>query len=163
MGRTSRALHASQFGTGRGIPWEQRDGRRLDGGAAPRSLSLFSDFWQAELRSTGRGRELSRTCGTSGATASRAGQRCERRAPGCADLSDGLATVQGSFTVGIHSQVDGKLQALFKEGQRVNRAMCSRRDSRLYKAALDQAKAKKEQDQAPLEALQKDLVRFKRR
>jgi multidrug efflux system membrane fusion protein len=75
----------------------------------------------------------------------------------------GLGAVQASFTVGIHSQVDGKLQeVLFTEGQRVKQGdVLAKIDPRLYKAALDLAKAKKAQDEAQLAAYQKDLARFK--
>jgi membrane fusion protein, multidrug efflux system len=75
----------------------------------------------------------------------------------------GLGTVQASFTVGIHAQVDGKLeQVLFNEGQYVNRGdVLAKIDPRLYQAAFNQAKAKKAQDDAALVALEKDLVRFK--
>ena len=74
----------------------------------------------------------------------------------------GLGAVQATFTVGIHSQVDGKLQdVFFKEGQHVERnEVLAKIDPRLFKAALDQAKAKKAQDQATLIGLQKDLERF---
>ena len=75
----------------------------------------------------------------------------------------GLGTVQALFTVGIHAQVDGKLQEVFfKEGQRVKKGdVLARIDPRLYKAALDQAKAREAQDEAALVAAQKDLERFK--
>lgn len=75
----------------------------------------------------------------------------------------GLGTVQALFTVAIHSQVDGKLQEIFfQEGQRVKKGdMLAKIDPRLYQAALDQAKAKKAQDEAALIAAQKDLDRFK--
>src|ERR1019366_1350160 len=75
----------------------------------------------------------------------------------------GLGTVQASFTVGIHSQVDGKLQeVLFTEGQHVNKGdVLAKIDPRLFQAALDQAKAKKAQDEAQLVAASKDLARFK--
>jgi multidrug efflux system membrane fusion protein len=75
----------------------------------------------------------------------------------------GLGTVQASFTVGIHSQVDGKLQeVLFTEGQHVKKGdVLAKIDPRLFQAALDQAKAKKAQDQAQLIAADKDLTRFK--
>ena len=75
----------------------------------------------------------------------------------------GLGTAQASFTVGIHSQVDGKLQdVLFKEGQQVKKGdVLAKIDPRLYQAALDQAKAKKAQDEALLVAAEKDLARFK--
>src|SRR6185312_5195247 len=57
----------------------------------------------------------------------------------------GLGTVQATFTIGIHSQVDGKLQdVLFKEGQHVKKGdVLAKIDPRLFQAALDQAKAKK--------------------
>src|SRR5947208_8273265 len=75
----------------------------------------------------------------------------------------GLGTVQASFTVGIHSQVDGKLQEVFfTEGQHVKKGdLLAQIDPRLFQAALDQAKAKKAQDQALLVSAQKDLERFK--
>jgi multidrug efflux system membrane fusion protein len=75
----------------------------------------------------------------------------------------GLGTVQATFTIGIHSQVDGKLQDVrFKEGQHVKKGdVLAKIDPRLFQAALDQAKAKKAQDQATLIGLQKDLDRFK--
>jgi len=75
----------------------------------------------------------------------------------------GLGTVQPTLSVGIHSQVDGKLQeVLFTEGQHVNKGdVLAKIDPRLFQAALDQAKAKKAQDQALLVAAQKDLTRFK--
>jgi membrane fusion protein, multidrug efflux system len=75
----------------------------------------------------------------------------------------GLGTVQASFTVGIHSQVDGKLQdVLFTEGQHVKKGdLLAKIDPRLFQAALDQAKAKKAQDEALLVAADKDLARFK--
>jgi membrane fusion protein, multidrug efflux system len=75
----------------------------------------------------------------------------------------GLGTVQAMLTVGIHSQVDGKLQdVLFTEGQHVHKDdVLARIDPRLFQAALDQAKARKAQDEALLVAAQKDLTRFK--
>ena len=76
---------------------------------------------------------------------------------------NGLGTVQASFTVGIHSQVDGKLQeVLFTEGQHVKKGdVLAKIDPRLFQAALDQAKAKKAQDQAQLISAEKDLARSK--
>jgi multidrug efflux system membrane fusion protein len=74
----------------------------------------------------------------------------------------GLGTVQALFTVGIHAQVDGKLQdVFFKEGQRVKKGdVLAKIDPRLYQAALDQAKAHKAMDDAALVAAEKDLARF---
>ncbi len=73
----------------------------------------------------------------------------------------GLGAVQASFTVGIRPQVDGKLEAvLFTEGQHVKKGdVLAKIDPRLYVAALDQAKAKKLQDEAMLSSAQKDLAR----
>src|ERR1700688_866651 len=75
----------------------------------------------------------------------------------------GLGTVQPTLNVGVHSQVDGKLQEVpFTEGQHVKKGdVIAKIDPRLFVAALDQAKAKKAQDQAQLGAAQKDLTRFK--
>src|SRR6266851_1938337 len=77
--------------------------------------------------------------------------------------ASGLGTVQASFTVGIHPQVDGKLQeVLFTEGQHVKKGdVLAKIDPRLYQAALDQAKAKKAQDEAQLISANKDLERSK--
>jgi multidrug efflux system membrane fusion protein len=73
----------------------------------------------------------------------------------------GLGAVQASFTVGIRPQVDGKLEAvLFTEGQQVKKGdVLAKIDPRLYIAALDQAKAKRMQDEAQLISAQKDLSR----
>jgi membrane fusion protein, multidrug efflux system len=73
----------------------------------------------------------------------------------------GLGAVQASFTVGIRPQVDGKLeQVLFKEGEHVRKGdVLAKIDPRLYQAALDQAKARKAQDEAQLISAQKDLSR----
>jgi membrane fusion protein, multidrug efflux system len=73
----------------------------------------------------------------------------------------GLGAVQASFTVGIRPQVDGKLETvLFTEGQQVKKGdVLARIDPRLFVAALDQAKAKRMQDEALLSSAQKDLSR----
>jgi membrane fusion protein, multidrug efflux system len=73
----------------------------------------------------------------------------------------GLGTVQASNTVKIASQVDGKLErVLFTEGQHVEKGdLLAKIDPRPYQAALDQAKAKKDQDAALLVAAEKDLIR----
>jgi multidrug efflux system membrane fusion protein len=75
----------------------------------------------------------------------------------------GLGAVQPTLSVGIHSQVDGKLQeVLFTEGQHIKKGdVIAKIDPRLFKAALDQAQAKKAQDEALLISAQKDLTRFK--
>jgi membrane fusion protein, multidrug efflux system len=73
----------------------------------------------------------------------------------------GLGVVQASFTVGIRPQVDGNLeQVLFKEGEYVRKGdVLAKIDPRLYQAALDNAKAKKAQDEAQLISARKDLQR----
>ncbi len=73
----------------------------------------------------------------------------------------GLGSVQASFTVGIRSQVDGKLEkVMFTEGQYVKKGdVLAKIDPRLFQASLDQAKAKKAQDDANLISAQKDLER----
>jgi membrane fusion protein, multidrug efflux system len=75
----------------------------------------------------------------------------------------GLGTVQASFTIEIHSQVDGIMQkVLFTEGQQVKKGdLLAQIDPRLFQAALDQAKAKRSQDVATLGAAAKDLERSK--
>jgi multidrug efflux system membrane fusion protein len=75
---------------------------------------------------------------------------------------EGLGTVQASNTVAIHSQVDGKLQSVnFVEGQHVHKGdILAVVDPRAFQAVLDQAKAKKAQDQAQLVSDAKDLARF---
>jgi multidrug efflux system membrane fusion protein len=73
----------------------------------------------------------------------------------------GLGTVQASSSIDIRSKVDGELQVvLFTEGQHVKKGDdLAKIDPRLFQAALDQAKAKKAQDEAALIAAEKDLVR----
>jgi len=76
--------------------------------------------------------------------------------------ASGLGTVQAIATVAIRSQVDGKIQeVLFTEGQHVKKGdVLVKIDPRLFQAALDQAKAKKAQDDAQLISAEKDLDRF---
>lgn len=73
----------------------------------------------------------------------------------------GLGAAQASLTVGIRPQVDGTLQeVLFTEGQHVKKGdVLAKIDQRLFKAALDQARAKRAQDVALLVAAEKDLTR----
>jgi multidrug efflux system membrane fusion protein len=78
-------------------------------------------------------------------------------------LLQGLGTVAASNTIAIHSQIDGKLQSVnFVEGQEVHKGdTLAVIDPRALQAALDQAVAKKAQDQAQLTGALKDLDRFK--
>jgi multidrug efflux system membrane fusion protein len=75
----------------------------------------------------------------------------------------GLGTVQAWNTIAVHSQIDGALDAVnFTEGQEVHKGdILAQIDPRALKAALDQAVAKKAEDQAQLVDDQKDLQRFK--
>jgi len=75
---------------------------------------------------------------------------------------DGLGTVQASATVTIKPQVDGVLtEVRFREGQDVRAGdVLARIDPRTYQAAVDQAVAKKAQDQANLANARVDLTRY---
>lgn len=82
------------------------------------------------------------------------------------DVSDyltGLGTVQAFNRVTVHVRVDGELQEItFTEGQFVRAGdVLAKIDPRQLQATLDQAKAKKAQDEATQIALEKDLERFK--
>ena len=75
---------------------------------------------------------------------------------------DGLGTVQAFYTVTVHSMIDGPLQQVaFKEGQDLHVGdVLARIDPRPYQAALDQAVAKKAQDDASLANARVDLARY---
>lgn len=77
-------------------------------------------------------------------------------------LLDGLGTVQAYNTVTVRARVDGELQqVLFTEGQVVHAGdVLARIDPRPFQAALDQAVAKKAQDEAQLANAQRDLQRY---
>jgi membrane fusion protein, multidrug efflux system len=74
----------------------------------------------------------------------------------------GLGTVQGFNTVLVRTRVDGQIDKIaFKEGQLVNEGdLLVEIDPRPYQATLDQAKAKKAQDQANLANANLDLQRY---
>jgi multidrug efflux system membrane fusion protein len=74
----------------------------------------------------------------------------------------GLGTVQGFNTVLVRTRVDGQIDKVaFKEGQMVNQGdLLVEIDPRPFQAALDQAKAKKAQDEANLANANLDLQRF---
>src|SRR6201985_2903885 len=76
----------------------------------------------------------------------------------------GLGTVQGFNTVLVRTRVDGQIDKIaFKEGQEVNQGdLLAEIDPRPYQATLDQAKAKKVQDEANLANANLDLQRFTR-
>ena len=74
----------------------------------------------------------------------------------------GLGTVQGFNTVLVRTRVDGQIDKIaFKEGQMVKQGdLLVEIDPRPYQAALDQAKAKKAQDEANLANANLDLQRY---
>jgi multidrug efflux system membrane fusion protein len=79
------------------------------------------------------------------------------------DYLAGLGTVQAFNRVTIHARVDGELQQVaFTEGQLVRAGdLLAKIDPRPLQASLDQAKAKKAEDQAQLISAEKDLTRAK--
>jgi multidrug efflux system membrane fusion protein len=74
----------------------------------------------------------------------------------------GLGTVQGFNTVVVRTRVDGQIDKLgFKEGQLVKQGdLLVEIDPRPFQATLDQAKAKKAQDEANLANANLDLQRY---
>jgi multidrug efflux system membrane fusion protein len=77
---------------------------------------------------------------------------------------DGVGTTRALNTVTVRPQVDGKLtKILFREGQDVERGyVLAEIDPTTYQAMLDQAKAKKAQDEAQLANARLDLERYNR-
>jgi multidrug efflux system membrane fusion protein len=75
---------------------------------------------------------------------------------------NGLGTVEPYDTVTVRSRVDGEvIKVAFKQGQMVKEGdILVQIDPRPYQAALDQALAKKDQDEANLKNAQLDLQRY---
>ncbi|HEX2430523.1 MAG TPA: efflux RND transporter periplasmic adaptor subunit [Aestuariivirgaceae bacterium] len=75
---------------------------------------------------------------------------------------NGLGTVQAFNTVLVRTRVDGQIEKIaFKEGQMVQAGdLLVQIDARPFQAALDQANAKKAQDEATLANTKADLQRF---
>ena len=76
---------------------------------------------------------------------------------------DALGTVQALNTVAIRAQVNGQIVSVdFRQGQDIRKGdVLARIDPAPLQAALDQAIAKKNEDQAQLIDNEKDLARFK--
>ena len=75
---------------------------------------------------------------------------------------DALGTIQAFNTVSIKAMIDGPMtQVAFREGQDVHAGdVLARIDPRPYQASLDQALAKKAQDEANLANAKLDLARY---
>lgn len=75
---------------------------------------------------------------------------------------DGLGTVQAFQAVTVKPMIDGPLLEVdFTEGQEVQKGtVLAKIDPRTYRAALDQAMAKKAQDEALLANAKADLIRY---
>jgi membrane fusion protein, multidrug efflux system len=74
----------------------------------------------------------------------------------------GVGSIQAYNTVAVKSRVDGQItQVLFKEGQEVKESdPLFQIDPRPFQAALDQAMATKQKDEAQLKGAQLDLQRY---
>lgn len=74
----------------------------------------------------------------------------------------GLGTVQAFYTATMTARVDGQLQSVnFSEGQLVKKGqLLAQIDPRPYQAALDQATATEQKDQAQLQSARSDLARY---
>jgi multidrug efflux system membrane fusion protein len=77
---------------------------------------------------------------------------------------DGLGTVQAFYTVTMKAMVDGPLVSVnFREGQAVHKGdVLAQIDPRTFQAALDNAVAKKAQDEAQLANARLDLARYQK-
>ena len=74
----------------------------------------------------------------------------------------GIGTVQAYNSVSLKSRVDGQIVKIdFKEGQDVKEGdLLFRIDPRSYQAALEQAQATKQKDEAQLAGAKLDLERY---
>jgi membrane fusion protein, multidrug efflux system len=130
--------------------------RRLTGGATIVALAAMAVVWRLSLGS-----------GVPQAAAQTAGPVIPVTA-GTAVTEDvpvflhGIGTVQAYNSVSIKSRVDGQIVKIdFKEGQDVKEGdPLFRIDPRSYQAALEQAQATKQKDEAQLAGAQADLERY---
>jgi membrane fusion protein, multidrug efflux system len=76
---------------------------------------------------------------------------------------EGLATVQGFYTVTVTARVDGELQKIgFVEGQKVKKGdLIGQIDPRPYQAVLDQSVAARGKDLAQVASARADLERYR--
>jgi multidrug efflux system membrane fusion protein len=132
--------------------------RRLIGGAAIFALAAMAVMWR-----------LSMDSGVPHAVAQTAGQAIPVTA-GTVAIEDvpvflhGIGTVQAYNSVAIKSRVDGQIVKVeFKEGQDVKEGdLLFQIDPRAYQAALEQAQAAKQKDEANLVGAQADLDRYEK-
>jgi membrane fusion protein, multidrug efflux system len=132
--------------------------RRLIGGTAILALAALAVIWQ-----------LSSGAGVPPVAAQAAGQAIPVTA-GTVAVEDvpvflhGIGTVQAYNSVAIKSRVDGQIVKVeFKEGQDVKEGdLLVQIDPRGYQAALEQAQAAKQKDEANLVGAQADLERYEK-
>ena len=130
--------------------------KRLIGAALVLALAAMAVIWR-----------LSMQPGVPQAAAQTAGQAIPVTA-GTVAVADvpvflnGIGTVQAYNTVAIKSRVDGQIVKInFKEGEEVKQGdPLFQIDPRPYQAALEQAQAAKQKDEAQLAGAQLDLARY---
>jgi multidrug efflux system membrane fusion protein len=132
------------------------------------ALVVLIAWWSCHHRASSDQTGSTATAGTSGRHGgSRAGGGAVPVVAGKVEQKDtpiyldGLGTVQAFNTVTVHTRVDGELQqVLFTEGQDVKTGdLLAVIDPRPFQAALDQAIAKKAQDEAQLANAKVTLAR----
>ena len=140
---------ASRFDLSRRQKW------RLAFGVAAIAIVTIAG-WQLFGSRTGDGRSAARAPAAIPVTIAQA-QKAD-----FAVYLNGLGTVQPYDTVTVRSRVDGEITEIaFRQGQMVKQGdILARIDPRPYQAALDQAAAKKAQDEATLKNAQLDLARY---
>ena len=113
------------------------------------ALIVLCVWWSAGRNQTGNTPQNGRGSAGGGPVPVVAGKVEQKDVP---IYLDGLGTVQAFNTVTVRTRVDGELtQVLFKEGQDLKTSdLLAVVDPRPFKAALDQAIAKKAQDAAQL-------------